>query len=105
MGFRPQFRAKLCPVASGLVVGAGAQGALGGWSIRETGGINPVSVDIYDGVSTGGVLLASITVPAGGDRWAWFGGDDSGEGLDCDTSLFVNLTGTGVPKGSIFYAG
>jgi hypothetical protein len=85
------------PVAGGVVYGGARR--LVGWSARETGGTNPVSVDLYDGGDTGAVdpsrLVATFTVPAGGAvaHTAMPAGISFGEGL------FAVVSGTGVLRG------
>jgi hypothetical protein len=85
------------PVAGGVVYGGARR--LVGWSVRETGGTNPVSVDLYDGSDAGAIdparLVAAFTVPAGGSTTKSImpAGISFGEGL------FAVVTGTGVLRG------
>lgn len=87
------------PVAGGLVYGGTRR--LVGWAARETGGTNPVSVDLYDGGDAGAVdpsrLVATFTVPAGGAVTfnAMPAGISFGEGL------FAVVTGTGALRGAL----
>lgn len=85
------------PVAGGLLYGGAKR--LVGWTARETGGTNPVSVDLYDGGDAGAVdpsrLVATFTVPAGGAvaYTAMPAGISFGEGL------YAVLSGTGALRG------
>lgn len=85
------------PAAGGVVYGGTRR--LVGWTAREAGGANPVSVDLYDGGDAGAIdparLVATFTVPAGGAVAPNFmpAGISFGEGL------FAVVSGTGVLRG------
>ena len=86
------------PPAGGVVYGGTRR--LVGWSARETGGTNDVSVDLYDGGDAGAVdparLVATFNVPAGRSvaHTVMPAGISFGEGL------FAVVTGTGVLRGA-----
>jgi hypothetical protein len=86
------------PTVSGLLY-AGGPKRLVGWTARETGGTNPVSVDLYDGTDAGAVdparLVVTFTVPTGGtDKLNLMpAGVSFGEGL------YAVISGTGVLRG------
>jgi hypothetical protein len=87
------------PTVTGLLY-AGGPKRLVGWTARETGGTNPVSVDLYDGGDGGAVdparLVASFTCLAGGESKQAFmpAGISFGEGL------YAVVSGTGVIRGT-----
>lgn len=87
------------PPAGGLVYGGTRR--LVGWAARETGGVNSVSVDLYDGGNAGAVdpgrLVASFTVPAGGS----VGFNAMPAGVSFGEGLFAVVTGTGSLQGAL----
>lgn len=71
--------------ASGLVLGG--QTLLGGFSITETTGAAGATVDLFDGESAGGILIARIALLAGEstrDALPY-------PGLHCRGGLFANV--------------
>jgi hypothetical protein len=87
------------PAAGGLVYGGSRR--LVGWSVRETGGANPVSVDLYDGVDAGAVdptrLVATFTVAAGGS----LSHHAMPAGVAFVDGLFAVVSGTGLLRGAL----
>jgi hypothetical protein len=87
------------PIAGGLVYGGSRR--LVGWSARETGGTNPVSVDLYDGVDAGAVdparLVATFTAPAGLSA----SHHPMPAGVAFVDGLFAVVSGTGVLRGAV----
>ena len=87
------------PPAGGVVYGGARR--LVGWTARETGGTNPVSVDLYDGGDAGSVdptrLVATFTVAAGGSvaHHAMPAGINFGEGL------YAVVSGAGALRGTV----
>lgn len=78
---------------------ANAQGEVTGISCRETGGVNPLTVDLRDG-SAAGPIIATVVVPAGaagvdGKNIQWTHGPRFTKGL------WVTVTGTGTLLGSV----
>lgn len=70
--------------ASQLVVSG--RGRLLGYSIREDAGTPAAAaVSFYDGVSTGGRIFHSISLPAGGAANLWFGP----QGIQFNTGFYV----------------
>jgi hypothetical protein len=86
------------PTASGLLY-AGGPKRLVGWTARETGGANPVSVDLYDGIDAGAVdpsrLVASFTCLTGGEsKFA-----PMPAGISFGEGLYAVVSGTGALRG------
>lgn len=77
----------------------GGMALLRGWSFREDNGGAPAAVDIYDGTSTTGTLIATITLTAGESTRDPV--PDSG--IACPAGIFVNVT-AGTIRGSIWYS-
>ena len=93
--------ARVCPTADGsvLTVAAGTIQLLG-WSVRESGAAAAVTIDLKEG-SASGRVLATIVLATSGTDTQWLG--DSG--IVCNsTTLYADLTGTGVPTGAIWIA-
>lgn len=86
------------PVASGVLYGGARR--LVGWTARETGGTNPVSVDLYDGTDPGAVdparLVATFTVPAGG-AVAY---TSTRAGISFGDGLYAVVSGSGALRGA-----
>ena len=87
------------PPAGGVVYGGSRR--LVGWTARETGGTNPVSVDLYDGGDAGAVdpmrLVATFTVPAG----LSISHHAMPAGVAFVDGLFAVVSGTGVLRGAL----
>jgi hypothetical protein len=87
------------PAAGGVVYGGSRR--LVGWTVRETGGTNPASVDLYDGGDAGAVdparLVATFTVPAGGS----IAHHAMPAGVAFVDGLFAVVSGTGVLRGAV----
>ena len=87
------------PTAGGLVYGGSRR--LVGWTVRETGGANPVSVDLYDGADAGAVdpsrLVATFTVAAGGA----VAHHAMPAGIAFVDGLFAVVSGTGLLRGAV----
>lgn len=64
-------------------------GTLRGFCIREAGGTNPVTVQIFDNTAGSGLLLATLRLAANESRDV-----DIDGGLRFDKGVFVVLTGT-----------
>lgn len=71
-------------------------GTFRGLTVRETGGVNPAIVQIFDNTSGAGVLLATIRLAANESRDV-----DNSSGTRFDKGVFVVLGGTGVVEGSV----
>jgi hypothetical protein len=88
------------PPAGGVVYGGARR--LVGWSVRETGGTNAASVDLYDGGDAGAIdptrLVGTFTVPAGGSIVA----HQMPAGIAFVQGLFAVITGTGVLRGALW---
>lgn len=88
---------KPLPPAGGIVYGAGCR--LVGWSARESGGTDPVSVDLYTARGAGDVepgnLVATFTVPAGGS----VAHTVMPAGVSVVDGLWAVVSGTGVLAG------
>jgi hypothetical protein len=86
------------PVAGGVVYGG--ERRLVGWSLRETGGTNPVNVDLYDGRSPGdgGNLVATVNVPAGRSDVHSI----MPAGVSFTEGLYAVVSGGGVLSGSVW---
>jgi hypothetical protein len=86
------------PPAGGVVYGGSRR--LVGWTARETGGTNAVSVDLYDGGGPGQVdparLVATFTVPAGGA----VAFTAMPAGVSFVEGLFAVVSGTGLLRGA-----
>lgn len=77
----------------------GGMALLRGWSFREDNGGAPAALDIYDGTSTDGTLVATITLTAGQSTRDPV--PDSG--IACPAGIFVNVI-AGTIRGAIWYS-
>jgi hypothetical protein len=64
-------------------------GRLVGWSLRETVGTQAGVVRFYDGRDANGLLVATVALPQGSDRQAWF----APGGISLTEGLFVEFVG------------
>jgi len=85
-------------VASMPLVPAGAI-RLGGWSVIETTGAAPATVELWDGSATGGATVALITLAAG----AALTNPLPGHGVLITSNLFLNVI-AGSVRGAIWVA-
>lgn len=85
------------PIAAGVVAQARAQGLLQGFSLIETGGTNPVTVNLYDAASATGTKVAVVRLAAGTSQTVAIT-----SGVFLETGLFVELVGTGAVAGSLW---
>jgi hypothetical protein len=69
---------------------------LTGWSLRETS-LNPATVDLYSGGSTGGALVASFTIAAGGSSVIAI----PDGGVLCDAGLYIEVV-SGTVTGAVW---
>lgn len=71
-----------------------------GWSVRESGGTNPVAIDLYDAESATGNRVGTIRLAANESETVWLGED----GITVNTGIYADLTGTGTLVGCIYIA-
>lgn len=82
---------------SSQVVRAQPQGLYAGFSLRETGGTNPVTVRIFDNASAAsGTLLDTVRLAANESARIIYDG-----GIMTAAGIFVEVSGTGTVEGSI----
>jgi hypothetical protein len=68
-----------------------------GWSLRETTGAAPATVEVWDGQDTTGQLIATISLLAGQSTRDWLGP----QGVITTRGLFVSIV-AGAIKGAIW---
>lgn len=81
---------------SGIVVVNGAA-LLRGWSLRETTGSAAAVVELYDGTSTGGMLVATISLTDAQSTRDYL----EGSGVEIRNAIFYNVV-SGAVKASIW---
>lgn len=68
-----------------------------GFTLRETGGVTPAVVKVYDNASAAsGTLLDTVQVPASGDDRQWY----APQGKWCVNGIYVDVSG-GTVEGSV----
>lgn len=68
------------------VVLAGMGGRLMGWALREATGASFAAIELYDGSSAGGQLIAPINIGSGGFLTFYYGD----LGIDIESGIFVH---------------
>jgi hypothetical protein len=77
--------------SGGFLVASGAVYVLG-WAFKESTGSAAASVDIYDGLGTGGVLIAPISLSSGESTRDY----PPPPGIECRQGCYVNIASGGV---------
>ncbi len=98
----PVYSAQTAPLsnASGQVLAAGTQGVYRGYNLRETAGSAAV-VELYDGSSTNGPLLATIALASSASVDISHVQDD---GTIFNNGIWLQLVSGTLPKGFIRWA-
>lgn len=91
--------ASTIPTAAVAVSGQMLNGAalIFGWSFRETTNAAIATVELYDGTSTGGALITSITLAINESTRDLMGGN----GLEILTGIYLNVV-AGSVKGAVW---